>query len=440
MKYLGWLWLLPLVALASNHEDYVRQWPLQLEPADAGAYQVTLTEPVYRTAIQPDLADVQPLDAAGMPLPSALLAADASPPPRLQPLPMFVLPPVEAADGGNGEVQLIAERDAKGAVRRIETRTGPTPGRHGLPVWLLDASAIHAPLRAIRLDWPAQQHLQAELRIEGSDDLQHWWLLDPHAALVELDNGREHLQQRRVPLDTRARYLRITALSAQVPVLSAVQAEVVPLGVAVPLHWLTLSGRAHEGGFEFELDGRFPITQVDVVGKGDDARQWRLFSRDSDQAHWVACAGPWLAYRLGAAVTARSAPQAVVSRRDRYWRLVPSAGAPVSVPPQLRLGWRPETLVFLTQGEAPYGLAAGSARARRVDAPLRPMLDALRRERAAQWQPAEARLGMPARELAGAAALRPERDWKTWLLWGLLGLGAFLISGFALNLLRARSR
>ncbi|MFT4247186.1 MAG: DUF3999 family protein, partial [Pseudomonas sp.] len=53
--------------------------------------------------------------------------------------------------------------------------------------------------------------------------------------------------------------------------------------------------------------------------------------------------------------------------------------------------------------------------------------------------PADARRGEPARELAGAQALQPARDWKTWLLWGLLVLGALVIGGFALSLLRGRT-
>jgi hypothetical protein len=435
MKRLGWLLLVPLLAWADVRGDYAREWPLQVGEADAGAYRVSLSAPVYRTVIQASLGDLQPLDAAGNPLPSALLTADVPlDAPRLQALPLFALPPV-LAEGG--ELQVIAERDASGAVRRIETRTGSAP-RDGLPAWLLDASALHEPLRAIRLDWPALQRLQAALRIEASDDLTHWSLLDPRAVLVELDNGSERLRQRRIPLDTRARYLRITMLSPQAPALTAVQAELAPILPGVPVQWLTLTGKTRNGGFEFEMDGRFPVTQVDVASDGNDAVEWRLQSRDTGEANWLTRAGPWLAFRVGTSTGGRSPPQALGKNRDRYWRLVPSAGASVPTPPQLRLGWQPETLVFLTRGQPPYALAAGGVRVQRSDAPLRPMLDALHRERGPQWQPADATLGEPARELAGAAALQPVRDWKTLLLWGILVIGALVLGGFALSLLRAR--
>src|SRR5690606_2955324 len=44
--------------------------------------------------------------------------------------------------------------------------------------------------------------------------------------------------------------------------------------------------------------------------------------------------------------------------------------------PVLRLGYRSEVLVFLAQGQPPYTLAAGSARRRRGEAPIKPLLDA----------------------------------------------------------------
>ena len=106
--------------------------------------------------------------------------------------------------------------------------------------------------------------------------------------------------------------------------------------------------------------------------------------------------------------------------------------------PMLRLGYRPEVVVFLAQGKAPYALVAGSARARRADAPLPQLVDALRTQRGQDWQPADATLG-PMQALAGNAALTPapvERDWKAWLLWALLVGGALIVAGFAFSLLK----
>nr|MDQ3039828.1 DUF3999 domain-containing protein [Pseudomonadota bacterium] len=90
------------------------------------------------------------------------------------------------------------------------------------------------------------------------------------------------------------------------------------------------------------------------------------------------------------------------------------------------------------QGEAPFVLVAGSARASREDAPLPQLIGAIRARRGSDWQPATATIGVPV-ELGGAQALQPappKRDWKSWLLWGLLVLGAAVVAGFATSLLR----
>ncbi|MDQ3205054.1 MAG: DUF3999 domain-containing protein, partial [Pseudomonadota bacterium] len=55
----------------------------------------------------------------------------------------------------------------------------------------------------------------------------------------------------------------------------------------------------------------------------------------------------------------------------------------------------------------------------------------------AGWQPAQAYLGPP-RVLAGPSALEAGRDWTQWLLWAVLALGAVVVGGLALSLLRTQ--
>jgi hypothetical protein len=445
MKRLAsWLLLLlmPLVALAANvRDDYAQQWPMQLSAADAGAYRIVVSEAVYRLAQSPTLADVTPINAQGQALPATLLAADAplAMPPQRVSLPVFPLP-VRAA-GSAGDLRLIAQRDARGAVTRIETRfpdsSAPTTTQPG--AWLLDASALKAAPQALWLDWEGQPSVQAELRLEGSDDLRAWFVLDPRVSVVELDNGRQRLSQRRIALTATARYLRITLVSGALPALHGVQAEIARVPTAPVWQSVLLEGKAQDNGFEFVSPGRFPVGQVDVASAGNEAVEWIVQSRDAPDAPWVRRAGPWLAYRVG--VAQRSPPQSLQAvTRDRYWRLLPSAGRAAGAP-RLQLGYQAEVMVFLAQGASPYALAAGSARAHRQEAPLQPMIAALGQARGAQWQPALATLAAAAQPLAGAAAFKPAevpRDWKTLLLWALLILGAVIVAGFAISLLRAR--
>lgn len=439
----GWLLLVPLMAHAADvRQDYRQQWPLQVAGSDAGMYQLSLNEAIYRSADDAALRDVTVIDARGEEVPTALLAVDAAPAvaSRRQRLPLFALP--AGAAPANGDLQLIAERDASGAVRRLEGRfaTGTSAAAGAGGSWLIDASALRDQVRALWLDWDGNMPVQARLRVEGSDDLRDWRVLASDATVMALDNQAQRLQQRRIALDQGARYLRIVPVAGELPALRVVDAELD--GIAAPVHseWLELPGTAQEASVLYVLPGRFPITQIDVSGGQAEAVEWIVESRDADDAPWQRRAGPWLAYRLGKGATAASLPQLLSAPvRDRQWRLLAAQGRSTAVP-TLRVGYQPERVMFLAQGQPPYAVVAGSARVQRGEAPLASMLQALRRERGAQWQPAQASVAAQAQPLAGDAALQPAttpRDWKRWLLWGLLVGGALLVGGFAVSLLRS---
>ena len=109
----------------------------------------------------------------------------------------------------------------------------------------------------------------------------------------------------------------------------------------------------------------------------------------------------------GGSATNRSPPQALEHlNRDHYWRLRASNNDGDAVP-TLRLGYRPEVVVFLAQGATPYALLAGSARAQRTEAPL-PQLGAL----LAAWK-FSGRIDHDARELRDVRAAR-DRIREVW--------------------------
>lgn len=448
MKRLLWLTLLPALAGATQTDDYARQWPLTLQTQDAGAYRVVLNREVYRTTTLPSMRDIDVRNGAGAAVPAALFSpeqplAQAS---RQRTLPWFPLPREQAAPGR--DITLISERDADGSLRRVEARVGESAGTVAEPAanaWLIDASQLDSRIKALHLDWPAQATaLDVAYQVEGSDNLRDWRILQPRVQLLDLTRDGQRLQQRRIPLDGRAKYLRLSSLQAGALLpLAGVSAELAAPAAAETWQWEALRGReVVENGrtyYQFTLDGRFPIARADVALDANAAGEWTLESRNADDAQWERRAGPWVAFQVGAGDGGeRSAEQSLAGIvRDRQWRL--SSRAPVNSAPALRLGYQPEVMVFLAQGQPPFALVTGSARASRADAPLPQLVEAIRVRRGGDWQPATATLGVPA-ELAGAQALQPvppERDWKSWLLWGLLVLGAVVVAGFAASLLRA---
>lgn len=424
--------------------QYAEQWPLTLSSAQSGAYRVVLEPAIYRRAGAADLGDLQVFNAAGQALPSALLAPDAplAQPPVQRELPWFALPPL--ADSQRNDLQLLTERDTDGRVRRVEARVGAgtVNGQGG---WLIDASVLgQQPLAALVLDWAdSGQPLQAQVQLDASDDLQHWHSIGRDIPLVDLQRAGKRLLQRRLQVDGNARYLRVLPQGdARLPALHGVLAELPPAPATLPWEWLSLTPTAQgKGEYTFELDGRFPIARADVASTDNSLVQWTLFSRDDEGAQWQRRSAPWIAYQLQQGTQGprqQSAAQVLGDvHRDRYWKLVASP-AEIAGAPTLRLGYQPEVMVFLSQGAAPYALAVGSATARRAEAPIGVLIEELRQRNDPAWQPTLARLEGRPEPLAGDAALEPQRDWKAWLLWALLGVGVLVVGGLAVSLLRQK--
>ncbi|MFD0326176.1 DUF3999 domain-containing protein [Lysobacter gummosus] len=449
-RYLMWLAALPLLATAGPRQDYAQQWSLQLSRDDGGAYRVVLDEAVYRQAQSAQLRDVDVIDRSGAVVPASVFAPEqpiARAPQRVM-LPWFPLPASPSGSATQGW-ELVSEVETDGRLRRVEARsTAADTAKLPQTSLLIDASRLRAPILALELEWAPGAALDAAYGVEASDDLDHWRSLGSSGRLVDLQRDGQRLVQRRIVFDAvgeQARYLRLTPQDPKSAAqINAVTAELAGNAASAPMQWRELKGRRVElkdGGiaFEYTLDGRFPIQQADVALPGNHALEWRLESRDNEEQGWYAQAGPWMAYQVaGKGEGDRSAARQLASTvRDRHWRLRANGAVPGE--PVLRLGYRPEVVVFLAQGEPPYALVAGSARAVRGDSPLAHLIEALRTSRGRGWQPADATLGS-AVALAGASALvpaEPERDWYSYMLWAVLVGGALIVAGFAFSLLKS---
>lgn len=444
MKKFVWLLMVPLAAFAGVDEQYAQRWPLLLAGDGAGAYRVALDREVYRTTAWPDLRDIDVVDARGNPVAAGVFAPDQplALPARRVAVPWFPLPPQDLGD--TPALKLSAQFGDHGRILRLEAQQDATPPADGAArAFLVDLSSVRDNAQALEIDWEPGTPRESSYRVDSSDDLQHWRTLNQRATLLELRQGGERLLRNEVPIASGLRYLRFVPLDAS-PALPvrAVRVRLDTDYMQQAMTWTESEGRkVSERGrdyFVYESDGRYPVSHADLRVDDYAVGEWTLESRDAADAPWRRRAGPWVAYRVGGERQSVSPEQELGGApvRDRHWRLGASGPLPAQAP-TLRLGHRADVVVFLAQGQGPYALVAGSATAKRARAPMPQLIDALRADRGRDWQPTPAYLAQP-RKLAGDAALQapPPRDWKAWLLWGLLVAGALLVAGFAFSLLR----
>lgn len=440
-------------AAAIAPDDFAWTFPIQTDGADAAAWRVELTADAYAWIQDEDLRDVAVFNAAGQPVPVARIDTPATVVTREQrtPLPTLALP-AGGSGGVTTDLSLRIERDANGRLQRIDageqgTAAAPMPTRD----WLVDAAAMDEAASGFVLDWSAPRAgVSARFAVAASDDLQTWRPL-ARVAVLALQQDGVGIERRDVAIPpTRARYFRLSRLDdgAELEKLSVTARSTHRDRNEPAREWFTAEvsapapGGSDARGIDYALPAALPVDRVRVELGGDNAVAALTLAipPSSHPAARDRVLARFDAFRLHAGDDvlrndAIALPSAV---RTRRLRLLPRV--PMATPPALHVGYRPDALVFLAEGAGPYVLAVGSRAARRADYPLDAALATLRSRLGQDWQPPTATLGA-AQAAGGEAVLReppPPPPWRQWLLWGVLVLGAALVGGLALGLLRER--
>lgn len=442
MRKLGFLLLaLATTASAQTPDEFAWQWPITIE-GDQGAYRLDLDESVYAHVTRSDLRDLAAFNADGQPVPFAPLAYAQTQTQQRREL-RWLRVPVASGPAGDS-LSLRLERDTDGRVRELQldntTTAADAPGAD----LLIDLGDDPPPVSSLRIGLDPQAVLPVNLRVEvlGSDDLAQWQVLGSDLALVAInDNG---LRIERLRLDFSAshqRYLRLrTAGDARWPLIARIEDERRETGRELPaLREIALEGQAVDGQpgvFEYLNAGPFPVERLDLrLPAANTVASAQVESRDDKDAPWYGVTG-FTAFRLGGnADEVRHLPADTGLQRSRHWRVRTEPA--LAQAPTLVLSYRPDRFVLLTQGTPPYRLMAGSTRASRPDYPVQAALAAAGASKPPGWQPPQATLG-EGTIAAGDAALSPLRgpQYRRWLLWAVLAVGAGLVLLVSLRVLR----
>ncbi|MGH8354579.1 MAG: DUF3999 family protein, partial [Pseudomonas sp.] len=210
----------PLAGAQATLGDYAARVPLTLS-GEGPWYRLELPMALHFAARYADLRDLRVFNAEGETQAYALtLGSSQHSETRTETAVKWF--PLRGPANAEQVPSVRVQRSASGTLVEVAPEGEAGAGAEVLRGWLLDASAIEAPLHQLSLDWSAERDGFQRFSIEASDDLQHWqsWGAGQIARLSFAD---ERIEQRDVQLPgQQARYLRLLWESPQqAPALTA---------------------------------------------------------------------------------------------------------------------------------------------------------------------------------------------------------------------------
>lgn len=423
--------------------DYAWGWPIELQ-SPTGFHEFDLPLEVYRSVADPGLRDIGIYDARGEPAPRLVNAPRESATPDQ--VAEKALLPLQATPGTRvGDMRLALERSDGGTSVRIESMAAVDASLPpALVGFLADLGERTTRLRAIELDWPREvEPFIVQLAIEGSEDLNVWYPLG-NGTIAGLAQDETRIERRRIDLESRpVRYLRLSwARAPEQWRLARMAAHYSQDVRAAERETQTLwpAGRdAEDGGQLYDLHGAPAIDRIALeLPAGLDLVRASIFAWDPAGGYWrpVHSGQFYRLQREGG--TIESEPAATAPVRAARWKVVIERGSQ-NANIGLALGWRPDRVLFLAQGQGPWQLVAGSAGDVESDFPqARRYADPEMRDLLKKAGPVGAATLGPRVVLGGEARLEPAQSpaWRRWLLWIGLVAGVLLVGFMALRLLR----
>lgn len=443
--------VLAAVLLQSAHavekSDFAYGFALQVD-GDGAIYSLDLPEEVYRGLTRADRGDLRVFNGSGDAVPHFIRRAEQR---SARQTVASTLPLFPVHENGDSQTpgthpRLHISTDASGAIVDIDYDADAV-NIEKPTAYILDASQLDSSPAALLVRWPDDQaDFVATVSVEQSDDLAHWQNLASGLSLSNLHYAGHTLQQQRLELPLKKfKYLRLRWQSSQALTLNEVGAEFPTRYYAQERLWTPVNIHHIDNEnhyYYFNTGSLLPIDRLAIT-----LPQRNTLSQIHVESA-VSASGPWrsrysgLVYDLQFSGKRLTSPQIILdTTSDGYWRLRFDKDTP---PPagnlQLRLGWIPEQLLFIAQGEPPFVLAYASTHVSGSEAPLPQLLNV--EEIDADLLVKTAHLGL-ALTLGSADNLLARADppnWQRYALWSVLILGVILLSWMAWRLYREMAR
>ncbi|WPP02326.1 DUF3999 domain-containing protein [Pseudomonas sp. HR96] len=434
---------------APRPADFARQWPLAAEGAGPW-YHLDLPLSAQLLAHQADLGDLRVFDAAGQPQPYFIARPTAAHAYGEAQAGVKWFPLYDAAEASRRVPDVRVQLAGNGSVSDVQPNEELEAGEEILRGWLLDTSAIKAPLIHLNFDWTSEREGFQHFSIEASDDLKQWqpW---GDGQVGRFSFADERIEQHDVDLAARpARYLRLLWKSPQAaPILTSVQVTSdISNAAAMPLTWSEpVAGRSDKPNeYIWQLPAALAVERIKVlVEQSNSLAPVAVYGRSEAGGSWQPLQNGLL-YRLAQngqdfvqdqlALPGQTLRQIMLQVDDR-------GGGLGSAVPRLEVATHAVQVLFKGEGKPPFTLALGNSTVR--GAPVAPVDVGA----AGQAHVVVAAPLKPAAPLPAAAAVAPAPasaapaaglpGWAHAALWAGLVVAALLLVAMAWSLGRARS-
>lgn len=424
-------------------DDFASQTPLTLN-GEGPWYRLELPLSLQLSAQQGNLNDVRIFNADGQAQPYALTLSQPQRAEQEKPVSVKWFPLYNRDDAKDAEPAIRVERTPNGTLVEVQPQGEIEAGEEVLRGWLLDTSAIKAPLDQLIIDWTSEREGFQRFTIDASDDLQHWqrW---GEGQVARLSFSDELVEQREVPLPGRtAHYLRLLWSNPQsAPTLTSAQLLSTQPGV-LPLSWSpAIKGRTEKPGvYVWQMPVGLPIERMKVeLLQANSLAPAMLYGRHDSK-------GPWrlindgLLYRLtqnGQDITQNEMELTGDVMQQLKLEVDERGGGLGADAPSLSVAVRATQLVFLGRGAPPYSLAIGNKTISGANLPLSTLVPGATAQKLAALGSATLTT-TPVAPAASPIQISDGPDWKRMGLWAVLVIGVLFLGWMALGTFSASKK
>jgi hypothetical protein len=441
--------LLPIAIGAQSTDvpelsDYAWGFPIETGES-ASFYSVELPLEVNQSVTNPALRDAGVYNGDGSPVPRMFAQAgdEREPIERSNPLP--TLPLFETVERRPDEDGLVIEREGDSTQFKFDLGDLLEPAEdQRLVEYIVDTRQTDDIPVALDLVWAQMEPgFMGRVMVDGGNDLQIWSLIGS-AVVAYLREDAASIEQRRVRLrrgDFDFLRLRWEGLPENWR-LSQVMGVYVDGTADAVRKFVTLESTSidpDDGGRIFTLGGAPMVDQVRIVlPVPNTVISASIFFWGERREQWITAGHGSYHHIIRDNNAVMSNPLSIKKARTSQFKVVVTRG-PADVELQLEVGWRPDKLLFLAQGQPPFTLAAGSADDETSQYPQHRIFGdrSLAALAESNGGVVAASLG-PRYQLGGPDRLVATRsiNWRTLLLWFGLILGVVFVGFMASKTIR----